>query len=471
MDRMKLDYEHRLETAILLEGVEENKEYRKDASLDLNLGSMNFMRKKRRFQNSMSLDSAKVAEKQFRGSVSLNNSKLSEKHDSDRLPKGLDSIPRFIPSGKNVSSPILFDNVHQQHRKFLSDFFTTCIDAKWRWISLLFSSSFVLSWLLFGTLWWLIFYLRRFFGSTTVCVLNVENWTGAFLFSLETQTTIGYGGRAVTPDCPEGVVLVALQTIIGLFITCSMLGLTFAKLSRPKNRANTVVFSNKAVIALRDSKLCLMFRMADIRKRRLYDCNVRAVLIHSKITKEGEYIPFCMSDLSLTIDLKQVEYTMRLFPIFPLTVIHPIDDDSPLYDLSALDLERNHIEVVIILEGTVPHTGMVTQAVTSYTSKDIEWGHRFCELVNAQCFVDYAWKVDFKRFHLTYKDNVTPSVSAKELSQIDEESDSNGYQTGSSTASAISSYHTNMLAVPESVAIDIDSRSLSTIPALKETEA
>lgn len=460
-EKMKLEFgdaRNNLETAILLEGVEENKEFRKGNSLDMSLGSMNFIRRKRRLQNSLSLDSStKLVEKQF--------------VVPDRLLNASDKIPRFIPSGKNVSSPILFDNVHHQHKKFLSDFFTTCIDAKWRWIAVLFSSSFIVSWVIFGTFWWLVVYLRKVFDSKVVCLDNVDSWTAAFLFSLETQTTIGYGGRQVTPYCPEGVGLIVVQTIVGLFITCSMLGLTFAKLSRPKNRANTVVFSTKAVITLRDSKLCLMFRVADIRKRRLLDCNARAVLIHSKISKEGEFIPFHMSDLSLTIDLKQVEYTMRLFPIFPITVIHPIDEDSPLYDISSLDLAHGHVEVVVILEGTVPHTGMVTQAVTSYTSKEILWGSRFTDMLNGTCYIDQAWKVDFSGFQNTYKDNVTPTVSARELSQIDEESDSNGYQTGSSTASAISSYHGNTLVVPDSVAIDIDSRSLSTIPALKETEA
>eukprot|EP00794_Sanderia_malayensis_P009298 gene9298-10279_t len=500
-DNVKLDYDSRRvqrrdfeETAVLLEEEGTTNHHSsavefttsKDSTSPVNLGSLSFIRKKRRFQTSLSLESStgKISDKQFRGggsggavnNLSMGSMKIPQQeknfnNDDVRIPKGLKSIPRFIPSGTNTSSPILFDNVHQQHRKFFLDFFTTCIDAKWRWITMLFASSFVVSWLVFGTLWWLIYYLRKQHGSAAVCILNVDSWTTAFLFSLETQTTIGYGGRAVTDECPEGVVLVSIQTVIGLFITCSMLGLTFAKLSRPKNRANTVVFSNKAVIALRDSKLCFMFRVADIRKRRLYDCNVRAVLIHSKISKEGEYIPFNMSDLTLTIDLKQVEYTMRIFPIFPLTLIHPIDEDSPLYDISALDLERNHIEVVIILEGTVPHTGMVTQAVASYTSKEILWGHRFNDMVDAKCFSDDTWKVDFKKFHMTYKDNVTPLASAKELAQIDEESDSNGYQTGSSTASAISSYHNATLIVPESVAIDIDSRSLSAIPALKETEA
>ena len=461
-NQLKLGFDEEapsMETGTLLEevnGAPESKEFRSDSNGDVNLGSMSFIRKKRLLQNGASIDSAKL-EKQLL---------LSE-----RLPKGLTEIPRFIPTEKNVSSPIMFENMHLHHKRLLADFFTTCIDAKWRWISILFSSSFILSWLFFGTLWWLIYYLRKRYGSSANCIDNVDSWTGAFLFSLETQTTIGYGGRQVTPECPEGVILLVLQTIVGLFITCSMLGLTFAKLSRPKNRANTVVFSNKAVITLRDSKLCLMFRVADLRRRRLYDCNVRAVLIHSKITKEGEVIPFHMSDLSLTIDFKQTEYTMRIFPIFPLNLIHPIDEESPLFDMSSLDLSRNHVEVVIILEGTVPHTGMVTQAVKSYTSKEIYWGHRFQEMITGRCFVDNVWRVDFSQFHLTFKDNVTPMISARELSQIDDESDSNGYQTGSSTASALSGYHGATLAVPESVIIDIDTRGFPSIPALKETEA
>ena len=459
-NKVKLELEDEapsLETGVLLDRVNdvtEGKEFRSDSA---EIGSLSFIRKKRLFQNGSSLDSGKLETK-----IIL----------EERLPKGLTEVPRFIPVGKkNVNiSPIEFDNIREQQRYF-HDLFTTVIDAKWRWISILFSSSFILSWLFFGTLWWLIYYLRKKHGSSANCIDNVDSWTGAFLFSLETQTTIGYGGRQVTPECPEGVILLVVQTIIGLLITCSMLGLTFAKLSRPKNRANTVVFSKRAVITLRDSKLCLIFRVADLKRRRLYDCNVRAVLIHSKVTKEGEIIPFHMSDLQLTIDLKQTEYTMRIFPIFPLNIIHPIDEESPLYDISAMDISRNHMELIVILEGTVPHTGMVTQAVKSYTSKEIDWGHRFKDMVNGKCYVNDIWRVNFAHFHTTTKDSITPMISAHELSQIDDESDSNGYQTGSSTASALSGYNGTTLAVPDSVVIDLDTRGFPTIPALKETEA
>ena len=44
-----------------------------------------------------------------------------------------------------------------------------------------------------------------------------------------------------------------------------MVGLVFSKLSRPRNRSKTVIFSNNAVIMQRDRKLCLVIRIGDLR--------------------------------------------------------------------------------------------------------------------------------------------------------------------------------------------------------------
>ena len=53
------------------------------------------------------------------------------------------------------------------------------------------------------------------------CVDNVESFTSSFLFSLETQHTIGYGGRATSEQCPAAVILMSIQSIVGVIIDVS----------------------------------------------------------------------------------------------------------------------------------------------------------------------------------------------------------------------------------------------------------
>lgn len=62
----------------------------------------------------------------------------------------------------------------------------------------------------------------------------------------------------------------------------------FVKISQPNKRAETLVFSKHAVISLRDDKLCLMFRVGDLRSSHIVGANMRAKLIKSKQTQEGE---------------------------------------------------------------------------------------------------------------------------------------------------------------------------------------
>lgn len=78
------------------------------------------------------------------------------------------------------------------------DIFTTLVDAQWRWTLLVFSMNFLLSWLGFALVWWLIAYShgdlepQNFNGQNfTPCVEDIRSFTSCFLFSVETQHTIG----------------------------------------------------------------------------------------------------------------------------------------------------------------------------------------------------------------------------------------------------------------------------------------
>lgn len=99
----------------------------------------------------------------------------------------------------------------------------------------------------------------------------------------------GYGSKHTTEECPEAIFIMCLQSIVGVMIQAFMVGVVFAKLSRPKKRTQTLLFSRNAVICQRDGILCLMFRVGDMRKSHIIEAHVRAQLIKKKVSISSRY--------------------------------------------------------------------------------------------------------------------------------------------------------------------------------------
>ncbi|XP_068177452.1 ATP-sensitive inward rectifier potassium channel 12-like [Antennarius striatus] len=335
---------------------------------------------------------------------------------------------RFVK--KNGQCNVVFNNMEDKPRRYLADIFTTCVDIRWRYLLLIFTTTFLLSWLLFGLIFWGVALAHGDFDlyfpmqegnpqSSGVkgkdewrpCILHIQGFIGAFLFSIETQTTIGYGFRCVTEECPVAVVTVVVQSIVGCIIDSFMIGTIMAKMVRPKKRAQTLLFSHHAVIALRDGKLCLMWRLGNMRKSHIVEAHVRAQFIKPHVTAEGEYLPLEQTDIDVGYD----DGLDRLFLVSPLVIVHEINKNSPLYNLSCADLQKEDFEIVVILEGMVEATAMTTQARSSYLAREILWGHRFEPVVFEK---SNRYHVDYSRFHKTYEVPSTPHCSARELSQL-----------------------------------------------------
>uniref|UniRef100_A0A087Y3I9 Potassium inwardly rectifying channel subfamily J member 4 n=1 Tax=Poecilia formosa TaxID=48698 RepID=A0A087Y3I9_POEFO len=319
---------------------------------------------------------------------------------------------RFVK--KNGQCNVVFNNMEDKPRRYLADIFTTCVDIRWRYLLLIFTATFLLSWLLFGFIFWGVALAHGDFEEAKdkkrPCILHIQGFIGAFLFSIETQTTIGYGFRCVTEECPIAVVTVVVQSIVGCIIDSFMIGTIMAKMVRPKKRAQTLLFSHNAVIALRDGKLCLMWRLGNMRKSHIVEAHVRAQLIKPHVTAEGEYLPLEQTDIDVGYD----DGLDRLFLVSPLVVVHEINKNSPLFNLSRSDLQKEDFEIVVILEGMVEATAMTTQARSSYLAREILWGHRFEPVVFEK---GDRYHVDYSRFHKTYEVPSTPQCSARELSQ------------------------------------------------------
>ena len=138
-----------------------------------------------------------------------------------------------------------------------------------------------------------------------------------------------------------------------------MVGLVFSKLSRPRNRSKTIIFSNQAVITMRNKKLCLIIRIGDLRDDNfILGTQISAKLVRKRISVEGEVY---QEMHNLTISPETTNESCIFF-VWPLDIVHVIDKDSPFYAMSATDLNNQRFELVLVMEGTNETSNMTFQA-------------------------------------------------------------------------------------------------------------
>lgn len=292
------------------------------------------------------------------------------------------------------------------------------VEARWRWTLVHFFLAFTGEWLFFGFIYWITALVH---GDLTdehlppnqnitdwvPCVENFYGFTSSFLFSIEVHTTVAYGQRSITLECPQTITAMCFQCIVSNIFQAFMVGILFAKLTRPKSRTQTILFSKQAVVTLRDGKLCMIFRVGDMRKSRILNIKVSVFALKLGLD-DTDYEQFEME-----VEMDGCESTFFLWPV---SVIHTIDNQSPLYGVSAADLLVGKFEILAVFEGIIESTGQPVQARTSYTENDILWGHRFSPMVKRLSDAN-LYDVDFSKLGETERFD-TPLCSASEFNSM-----------------------------------------------------
>lgn len=108
--------------------------------------------------------------------------------------KGAPSNKRLI--FKNGECNISQTGIKKRKQQYLADIFTTLIDLNWGWTLVIFTATFILTWLVFAAIWWSIASVKGDLenldnGNWSHCVLGIDGFFSAMLFSIETQHTIG----------------------------------------------------------------------------------------------------------------------------------------------------------------------------------------------------------------------------------------------------------------------------------------
>ncbi len=232
--------------------------------------------------------------------------------------------------------------------------------------------------------------LNLFFGLAfwavpgSVANARPGSFADAFFFSIETLATVGYG--FMNPGNLYGHAIASVEIFVGMLALALVTGLVFARFSRPTAR---VMLSRFAVVAPFDGRPTLMVRAANERHNQILEASVRLTLTRDETTLEGEKVRrFHYLDL-------QRERT----PVFALswTILHTIDDDSPLAGMTRADLVAADAVLVVSISGLDETLVQTVHVRHDYAAEEILFGHRFADILCTDAEGrDY---LDLTRFH------------------------------------------------------------------------
>ena len=316
---------------------------------------------------------------------------------------------------KNGECNVKNINVPRRALRYLADHYTTFLEQRWRIVIIVFFGCFFTSWFVFTLAWFTLATLHDDFSEHepgfTPCIWNIQNFASVFLFSMETQTTIGYGFRYVSEECNFGIFLLVLQSVFGALLQSILAGTVLAKLLMPKKRAKTVLFSKRCCVCVENGQLCLMFRIGNLRHSPVLGATIRAFFLwHDDLPDDDDSLSYRLKEMEM--DEEEGNTNTHLW--WPSIMIHRITKSSPLYNISNKTLKTRRFEIIVILEGSVGSTSLIFQARKSYLETDILWGYRFMPLFNPQKTSRSKFPIDFKNFDAVYKVHQTPTFCAKE---------------------------------------------------------
>lgn len=185
----------------------------------------------------------------------------------------------------------------------------------------------------------------------------------AFFFSIQTMATIGYG--AMYPQTVAAHVVVAIEAIVGLSVTALSTGLVFTRFSQPRTE---VVFASRLCISPVDGKPSLQCRLGNDRDDVLVEAQFHVDAVRTTVTTEGKTI-YRGTELRL---VKQRAATLSR----TWTLMHVIDEESPLYGLTPESAEQVELEIHLSVVAIDDTTNQTVHARARYETHEIIWGAR-----------------------------------------------------------------------------------------------
>lgn len=270
-----------------------------------------------------------------------------------------------LSNGRGVNKDGSFNVVREGIPKFRPyEMYHTIISMTWGkflfWVML----TYTLVNIIFACIYYLIG--MESLAGISPTATETEKFYEAFFFSSQTLTTLGYGRLA--PVGALASTVAAIESMLGLLGCALATGLLYGRFSRPRAK---IKYSEHAVVAPYRDGAGLMFRVVNQRSNQLIEveCDVTLSML-PKGSSVRTFVP-------LTLERRKI----NLFPL-SWTLVHPLDEESPVFGMNREELIANDVEIIILIKAFDDTFSQTIYSRSSYKAEEIVWGSKFLPMIS-----------------------------------------------------------------------------------------
>ena len=190
---------------------------------------------------------------------------------------------------------------------------------------------------------------------------SIEQFFQVFLYSAQTLSTLG--GVGITPVGFINNIIFTAESVVALLGAAVITGLLYVRFSRPSAR---MVFSDNALIAPFKTGKALMMRIGNAKKNELLEVFAQVIYVNYK-------------DSTIRKEYTELSLERQRIPFLPITwtIVHPIDEKSPLFNMNESNVHEKEFDIMVTLMGLDRVTGQNVFSAHTYTDLDVVWDARF----------------------------------------------------------------------------------------------